>query len=204
MPNKQDIGLSRQRRWPDPLHGPYVVQLHFDGVDGRSACVGVEVWGRTHAEPGRPHAPLPGVTPVTAQALRLPLGRLVQEHMRTNLALGERRRKAIPDPASRREAYGDEERLEAVELWEKRGRRGAAPVYGPSHWQLVADVYSDAWAAGKPPRQAVVDYFTVSKSTGAKWVARARKAGLLAPTSRGVAGGVRPATPTRKRKAKTS
>lgn len=40
--------------------------------------------------------------------------------------------------------------------------------------------------------------FSVSKSTAAKWVAKARKLGHLEPTRRGVAGGV-PA-PKRERK----
>lgn len=50
----------------------------------------------------------------------------------------------------------------------------------PDHLQEVADVYEKAQKAGEPPTRAVQYHFDVSHSTAAKWVGKARTAGLLA------------------------
>jgi len=34
-------------QWPDEQTGPYTLRLFFDEVDGRPACVGLEIWGVT-------------------------------------------------------------------------------------------------------------------------------------------------------------
>jgi hypothetical protein len=45
----------------------------------------------------------------------------------------------------------------------------------------VAQTYREAWEAGEPPTRAVSAHFNTSHSTAARWVARARKDGLLGP-----------------------
>ena len=65
-------------------------------------------------------------------------------------------------------------------------RRGGVPLYQPEHFASVAETYRAAFAAGSAaPTKAVAQAFSVSRSTAAKWVARAREMGLL---GEGVAG----------------
>lgn len=52
------------------------------------------------------------------------------------------------------------------------------------HLEEVAKIYVNASSRGKPPTMAVADHFSVAHSTAAKWVGRARKAGLLAASPR--------------------
>ena len=52
-------------------------------------------------------------------------------------------------------------------------------------------VYTEAYARGGYPTRAVVDKWSVSKSTAAEWVARARELGFLGQTEQGRAGGAR-------------
>jgi hypothetical protein len=69
----------------------------------------------------------------------------------------------------------------------ERPLRGVSPRYGPAHFALVSQVYREAVAGGSAtPTRAVAATFSISRSTAAKWVARARGLGLLAATSRGV------------------
>jgi transposase len=49
----------------------------------------------------------------------------------------------------------------------------------------VASVYSVAAAEGHAPTQAVEKRFRTSRSTAGRWVAAARRAGLLEPVGRG-------------------
>ncbi|MGH1547968.1 hypothetical protein ACRAWB_01835 [Leifsonia poae] len=45
----------------------------------------------------------------------------------------------------------------------------------------IAEVYRDAWTAGKNPTQAVAHHFNKPYSTAARWVGEARKRGHLGP-----------------------
>ncbi|MEU5094913.1 hypothetical protein [Streptomyces sp. NPDC020996] len=49
------------------------------------------------------------------------------------------------------------------------------------HLEAVAEVYRNADAAGAPPTRAVQEVFGTTHSTAAKWVAQARKQGILGP-----------------------
>lgn len=53
----------------------------------------------------------------------------------------------------------------------------------PEHLAEVASVYLAAQEVGAPPTRAVQGEFEVSHSTAAKWVGKARTAGLLPPAS---------------------
>jgi hypothetical protein len=55
------------------------------------------------------------------------------------------------------------------------------------HLKEVAAIYGEAHGAGAAPTRAVQHHFGVSHSTAAKWAGRARKQGLLAPTTPEVA-----------------
>ena len=45
----------------------------------------------------------------------------------------------------------------------------------------VAEVYSAAYRNGIPPTKAVVEHFGFARSTGERWVSRARQLGYLGP-----------------------
>ncbi len=89
--------------------------------------------------------------------------------------------------------------------WERRGRTGKGgrpPMYGPEHFAKVAAIYAAVWRRGERspgPTQAVADECDVSRSAAAKWVARAREMGLLAPTTRGRAGATVPEQKTKRK-----
>lgn len=53
------------------------------------------------------------------------------------------------------------------------------------HLEAVADVYTEALSEGEPPTRTVAERFDTTHSTAAKWVTRAREAGLLGATTPG-------------------
>lgn len=141
--------------------GPWKLVFHWAEVGGRFECVGLDV----RAVRKQPD-------PLTTSTLRsLNLASMIDEH-RPRF----RRRKV----SVRRTPVADEST-----------RRGRPPFYGVDHFVKVAQIYAEAWSKGKNPTQAVAEWAVVSQSTAAKWVYRARQYGLLGPTPRGRAGGVR-------------
>lgn len=76
------------------------------------------------------------------------------------------------------------------ELRPLAGRQPGRPkkALGRDHYSEVARIYSQALVEGTPPLQAVVKQKFVSESTASRWVADARKQGLLPPTTPGRAG----------------
>ena len=135
---------------------------------------------------------------LTATALRdVPLGAVVRkalEYRRTELR-AEMESIGASDPPEIRRSF--ERRLEAAEkaAGERRvGRRGK----DPSHYREVAEVYRAGFRFGNPT-QAVAKHFTISRSTAATWVSRARALGFLDPTTKGRAGGVPQADDKKKR-----
>jgi antitoxin (DNA-binding transcriptional repressor) of toxin-antitoxin stability system len=82
----------------------------------------------------------------------------------------------------------------AAEPWAER-RPGRPVKLDDSHYREVAQVYSSALAAGKSPLVAIERQWPVTRPTVSRWVAAARSAGLLPPTSRGRARGNGPILP---------
>jgi hypothetical protein len=60
----------------------------------------------------------------------------------------------------------------------------------PEALRAAATVYRLAYALGEPPTKAVSVSLGLTYSTAARWVAKAREAGLLGATTQGRAGGV--------------
>lgn len=86
--------------------------------------------------------------------------------------------------------WSDEETLELfVRSWgggrsgtpdEPEPRRaGRPPVYGPEHYAQVAEVATQARAAGMSARRAIAKRWTVAPSTADTWMAKARGLNLL-------------------------
>jgi len=149
--------------------------------------------------------------PITATVLReIPLGSVIKlardrawlSHAGSHVEPGERLRDAL----QRTEA----QEIKTIEEWRtlleraqrlsgaaggledlvrpgrpKRGRR-----YPPDHWRGVAAVYAAAYREGDNPTSAVKNHYSISQSTAAKWVARARTEGYLGPTVKGRPGGL--------------
>jgi hypothetical protein len=185
---------STWKPWPDP-YGPYMVGLHFTEIDGRSELVGVELWSggpppdRYREEdravvmdparqPGR-GGPLPAV------ALRqLPIGRLADAVRRHRLDMANL---VIELYDSQRHPPETLERAERTfrAVQASRPRGGRKPTYGPEHYAEVARIYTAAWRSRASPTKAVEAWGSVSYTTAAKWVAKARALGLLPPTTKG-------------------
>lgn len=185
------MGTFQVRRISEPLQGPWNVTYHFAEVDGRFECVGLDVRS-FRAEPtvevdeeGRPMAKLNYRTslgglppaPVTTALIReLPVASLIRVARRDlrDVAISAARQPG--QPAAKRRAL-----REVAEEFVERPRRR----YDDAHFARVAEVYVTAWKAGKPPTLAVSEEMKASRSAAAKWVAKARKMGLLGETERG-------------------
>lgn len=65
------------------------------------------------------------------------------------------------------------------------------PTAGPTEEDLraVADSYRAAYATGAPPTRAVMSRLKLPRSTASRWIALARKRGLLGPATPRKAGG---------------
>jgi hypothetical protein len=98
--------------------------------------------------------------------------------------------------ARTKETYGNEWWIPATKAWQRQlGGEAAANSARATdmplsrkrnritreHLEEVAKVYRRADAAGAPPTRAVEQAFSTSHSTAAKWVAHARKQGILGP-----------------------
>lgn len=146
--------------WPDRKRGPWQLNLTFELVDGRFSLVGLEI-----KPAGKP-------TRLNSGVLRsISLGRLFD----ADKGLAE-----LLPPSRVREA-----------LVQGTSPSPGRPLqYGHDHLVRVASIYREAWTAGGHPTKTVAQRLHMSRSAAAKWVAKARDAGLLAPTERGRAGGI--------------
>ncbi len=183
------VALRKELSWPPPRRssapasasqtpaGTYLITLDFAEVDGRLECVRFAIG--TDVED--PDAPDPA--PLTASALRaVPLRELIDDTLfQQTKSLRRWARAAGPSGG---EASDLRDRVAAAEA--SLGRApGRPPEYTEDHFKLVADAYTRAWKINLPPRAAVATRWQVSRSTAAKWVARARQMGFLPPTERG-------------------
>lgn len=116
--------------------------------------------------------------------------REVMKQIRAHVEAEEAQQLDADEAWIRDEVLADAKKLIASES--ERRKPGRPPLHGPEHFKRVAEVYSDAWKAGKAPTQAVVRRFTVSASTAAKWISRARREGYLGPTTQGKGGATVP------------
>ena len=197
--------------WPDPEHGPFRLRIYWGMVEGRVECVGFELtsvrnpdmpWDPSYGDPDDPETRRkmqepgdwsvagwePNPTPITTSLLRrLNLAGIVEQTKKWTADFHEYWLTVHPQKFA--DITRREEELES--LRRLRGDKGRRGRYGPDHWAAVARTYLRAYEFGEPPTQAVAEKFSVSKSTAAKWVAKARKLGLLGETTKGKAGGIR-------------
>lgn len=172
VPDMPDAGFQ-EVLWPDRRRGPWLVRIEWGVVDGRIECVGLHLQQV-------PDTPLKAFN--TSVLRSIPLGSLVEEargrHIRSL-----RKLQALPAPRELRRRAA--EQLESFQAG-KKGKGGPRLQYGAEHLAQVAEVYLKS---ANKPTTAVAQHFKVPYSTAAKWVARARRIGVLAPTTKGKAGG---------------
>jgi hypothetical protein len=178
-----------ERLWPDDDPRYRLRVWYLKGSDGRPpAVVGVEMWGVTPPGhvlwdddgPGLPS----DAEPITADAIRLPLGRLLDEWVGPKLGLA----RATLGLAARGQ-WGDDPdaQTERVERFETglSGRRTGRPPLSDEFLQRVATVYREAKEAGnRAPALAVADALDANTpETARSWIKRARRRGILPPAS---------------------
>lgn len=174
--------------WPDPAAGPWWVKIWWRSQRGVPTPVGISLRSWVTREESRatgPHNALPApkdevlFPAITGKLLRsLPLGQFIEAtHSQYEQLLDLPSWREWPDAAADRAAMAD-------------GRRTGTRDLGDAHYGEVARIYREAVKRRESPTKAVAEAFTISKSTAAKQVARARERGLLPPTSRGIVGPV--------------
>ena len=160
--------VRRSVAFPDSTIGPWKLEIELGAVSGRVECVGLEV------KPLR----RPSSEPLTVTTIReMPLHSLMQEQ--------------------RLESSDDFLKLVGIELPAKVGSLGDAglgilgierprqagrPEVALDDIEKAAKVYL---AAPTAPRKAVAKELGIGESTAAKWIQRARKLGLISPTTPG-------------------
>ena len=162
--------VAEQEIRPESVPGlPCRVVLRFANVDGRAACVNVEV-GAEFRE-GAAFEP----QPITTSTLRaVPLARLIEQTLRM----------AMRDlPKHLPEGPFLDKQMSALEAAQNVRRPGRPPRYDEAHFAEVARVYREH-GGGRAPTKAVAEHFTRTRSTAATWVSRARALGLLEPVRR--------------------
>jgi hypothetical protein len=189
------IAFKKVQAWPPSQHGAsasktslqiparaYQVTLYFADIGGRLECVRFEMGADLDAVNG------PDPNPVTATTLRaVPLRELIDTAVfEQTKALGRWAREVGPTDRVRNDLLQQVATAEASLGQAPRRAPGRPPEYSELHFLRVANAYTKAcMSGGRRPRKAVADLWHVSPSTAAKWVARARRMGLLPATERG-------------------
>lgn len=156
--------------WPQE-NGPWALKLRFGAVDGRVECLGCEIGA----------ADLRSPRVLSRRVLRdIPLGRLIDDvqsqpssdllslvGMKLSSRLGDLTVRGLGPLADTKKPVGRRE-------------------ISVDHLRKVADVYL---TDNRAPTKRVAHHFNTSHSTATKWVAKARREGLLKPTSAGKVSG---------------
>lgn len=181
VPNEPDNQPSPiVRLWPDSETGPFRLRLWFGRVDDRPAVVGVEMWG-VHPVgapwPG-PVGMEPADSPIRAEDIRLPLGKLLDawverqyRYARASLTLwGD-----VPGQAERVEKFTAPLDGHSTE------RRVGRPALSDEMLSQVVEVYNAAVRRGdRQPAVRVFEelgptYGAAVPETARGWVRQARR-----------------------------
>lgn len=175
--------------WPDPATGPYRLRLWTGQVEGRLAVVGVELWGVDPQDAVWPQQVDPELAArtgwqalrevgITAEAIRLPIRRMLQQYVDQYRALAR---------AASRMSGADQQAVAAYLKGLGPARRGR-PSLPDELLQLVAQLYTEALADGRfDPAKAVGLHLSnlmrreLSPSTVRRWIAAARERGFPIP-----------------------
>ena len=206
------------RRWPDPVEGPWALRLVFGVLDGRPSVMAVQLYaidpdeikraarraGATEALASNPWdiewaalPPMPAPQAITTSGVRLPLAKLTADYL---ASMGPVVEEQMTDGSTEWRVAA--ERMHGLldhvaDQTKPRRGPGRPPIYGREHFEKVAGVYLEALRVGEAPTEKVAGVYKVNKSTASKWVTKARdEYGLLPRTVKGKAAGW-PITPNR-------
>lgn len=163
--------------WPNRQTGPWLLRLQWTRIDGRLECCGLEIRSFREGKEEWP-AKLPdwreARVPLTTKVLRdLNIAEIIRD-LRED---GYRQSMAFAD-----QIEGDDELAEEFRTAASRARGRRRPGVAPL--DEVAATYRSAYDKGESTTKAIAARFSVSDSTAAKWVMRARDAGALPPSGR--------------------
>ena len=160
---------------------------------GRPEVDAVSVQRRTDTWPFGPQ--------VRTTDLRMPVDGLLRDALKEATKPGTGRRPEVVPVASQAPGETAEAVRAAAATGEATGEATAAATgerrrgkrVDDAHLELVAKVYRDALGTRDPaPTRAVADALSTARSNAGRWVAEARRRGLLGPTRPGQAGDRRP------------
>lgn len=172
--------------WPDGQGGELELIVELLLLEGRWECVALRI--------GYPEGVAPRALQ-TADLRSLGMTGIVEaayEQLRDELAVAAAKELATgrPAPSSQSEYRQQllEQRRQQEALRATGPKRAGRQRLSVAQLQEVAEVYAQAYAEHRPPRQAVAAYFKISPTAAASRIARARQAGLLGLSGRGKAG----------------
>lgn len=155
------------------------VEVRFADIEGELVCIGVEIGPKLSDEEVFVAVNQDDLRPIAAAEMRVPLRRLVDRALQSAVMVRAGSGDFAPDHEALAQDLG---RLRSAQA-QPRKRTGRPPAYQPDHFAEVARVYTEhKRGGGRAPTKAVQEHFVVTKSTAAKWVARAREMQLLEPS----------------------
>jgi len=155
-------------RWNDRR-----IEVRFAEVDGRLICIGLEIGPHLVDDLKFVNVVEGDLRPLAATDARFPLRRIVDAALPAAVMV----RAGTGDHAKDVERFNRDLGVLQRAQAEPRKRIGRPPIYSREHFEEVARVYSEHLkAGGRTPTKAVQEHFGpgVTKSTAAKWVARAK------------------------------
>jgi hypothetical protein len=175
------------RYWPDPKDGPWQIATYFAPIEGRLEVIGMQIVHLAEAEPLRASKLREVPWDTEWREARAALVR--DTKWVTDMLLSKTKIK-IPDEilARTKPVPPDLDKIKLLLAAEEerallKAKRPRS--YGPDHYEQVAELYDQAYRAGLHPTKYVEEQLNArSRNTAAKWVATARKMGLLPPTEK--------------------
>ena len=150
------------------------VEPRFAEIEGRLVCIGLQI-GPSVKDEVFQNVEEEDLKPLRAAEIRLPLRELIDRA----LEIGTMSRKVEPGSDPYEVAVDMLSLLDASRA-EGSKRPGRPRLHGSEHFAKVAAIYRNHLASGgRAPTKAVAQHFKTTKSTAAKWVARARELGEL-------------------------
>jgi hypothetical protein len=150
------------------------VEVRFADVEGRLVCIGLEIGPQLAEGESFVDAVDEDLRPLQSAEIRVPLRELVDLAIEMGALTFP-----VPPGANLYELGQEMHSLWTRSIAEKKP--GRPPLYGRDHFEKVARIYLEHQASGgRAPTKAVADQMAGgSKSTAAKWVARARELELI-------------------------
>lgn len=182
--------LTYVEGWPDRDEGPVRVEIHLQVLDGRIECVGLLIgYLLSYPEDGGGDLPVPPRSDpqsLTAEVLRkLSLPDLIGRAIEGLDDPKEEMDRADPSGTFSDSRFAQDWIAEIMPAIQQRSKRTGRKGHPPEFWVNVAAIYRQAHSERRYPTKAVAEELNVSKSTAAKYVAKARGLGILPPTTRG-------------------